>query len=172
MAAREGQREAGERFTDALARLKELHGADGAKLEKAYSSLKREYDRCADKAEAVRNRIEDMETFAEDLFIEWEKEIKQFSTPSVQAGSRGQLRDTRSRYDAMHAAFKRTERSMQPVLTQLRDHVLYLKHNLNAQAIASLKGEAANIQTELSRLIGEMNGSITQADEFIKSMPE
>jgi hypothetical protein len=120
----------------------------------------------------VRNRIEDMETFAEDLFIEWEKEIKQFSTPSVQAGSRGQLRDTRSRYDAMHAAFKRTERSMQPVLTQLRDHVLYLKHNLNAQAIASLKGEAANIQTELSRLIGEMNGSITQADEFIKSMPE
>ena len=87
-------------------------------------------------------------------------------------GSRGQLRDTRARYESMHAALKRAEHSMEPVLGQLRDHVLYLKHNLNAQAIASIKGEAANIQGEISRLLGEMNASIAQADEFIKSMPQ
>jgi hypothetical protein len=53
---------------------------------------------------------------------------------------------------------------------KLRDHVLYLKHNLNAQAIASLKGEAANIQDEIARLIKDMNASIAQADEFIKTI--
>ena len=60
---------------------------------------------------------------------------------------------------------------MDPVLTLFRDHVLYLKHNLNAQAVASLKGEAANIQNEISNLITQMNASIAKADEFIKTMP-
>jgi hypothetical protein len=59
---------------------------------------------------------------------------------------------------------------MDPVLRQLNDYVLYLKHNLNAQAIASLKGEAASIQNEISRLIEQMNKSIARADEFVKTL--
>src|ERR1051326_289813 len=57
MASRDVQKESGERFTDALAGLKELYGADGAQLEKAYGALRREYGRAAGKAEAVRTRI-------------------------------------------------------------------------------------------------------------------
>ncbi len=60
---------------------------------------------------------------------------------------------------------------MEPVLKQFQDQVLFLKHNLNAQAIASLKGEAGLIQNEITRLIEEMNVSIRQADEFIKALP-
>jgi hypothetical protein len=59
---------------------------------------------------------------------------------------------------------------MDPVLTKLRDQTLYLKHNLNAAAIASLRGEATNIQSEISNLIADMNASIAKADEFIKAM--
>jgi hypothetical protein len=61
---------------------------------------------------------------------------------------------------------------MDPVLAQLKDHVLFLKHNLNAQAIASLKGEAASIQTEITRLLKDMNASIAKADEFINSLDQ
>ena len=43
----------------------------------------------------MRKRIKDVETVAADLFAEWEKEIKQISTPSLQAGSRGQLHHSR-----------------------------------------------------------------------------
>lgn len=60
---------------------------------------------------------------------------------------------------------------MQPVLTKFHDLVLYLKHNLNAQSIASLKGESARIQAEIFQLIKQMNTSIAQADEFIKAIP-
>ena len=89
----------------------------------------------------------------------------------MKASSRDQLRQTRERYEEMHLSLKRAEQSMDPVLTKLRDHVLYLKHNLNAQAIASLKGEAVSIQNDIARLIEEMNVSIQQADTFIKQMP-
>lgn len=170
VAARDEQQEAGQQFKDAMTRLKEITGFDGGKLEKAYNELKNDYDDCSSRAEAVRKRIKDMETVAADLFGEWEKESTQISTPSLQASSRQQLRATRERYEGLHAALKNAERSMSPVLTQFRDYVLYLKHNLNAQAIASLKGEATNIQEEISKLITQMNQSIAKADEFVKTL--
>jgi len=84
--------------------------------------------------------------------------------------SRQQLTTTRQHYEELHTALFKAEQSMTPVLRQFSDYVLYLKHNLNAQAIASLKGEAASIQGEITRLIEEMNRSIARADEFVKGM--
>jgi hypothetical protein len=170
VAARDEQQAASQQFKDAMTRLKELYGFQGGDLEKTYDALKRDYDRSAAKADEVHKRIRDVETVANDLFQEWDGEIKQMSSETLRANSRKQLRETRRRYDDLHAALKQAERSMDPVLTAFRDHVLYLKHNLNAQAIASLKGEAASIQTDITKLINEMNAAIAHADEFIKQM--
>jgi len=59
---------------------------------------------------------------------------------------------------------------MDPVLTRFHDQVLYLKHNLNAAAIASLKGESTDIQIEISRLLQDMNQAIAHADQFINTL--
>jgi hypothetical protein len=170
-AARDDQQEAGEQFKDALTRLQELYNFTGGNLEKTYHALKRDYDNSAQKAGNVRKRIREVETVATDLFKEWEDELRLISSPALQASSREQLQETRRRYEDLHTALKRAEKSMDPVLTQFRDHVLYLKHNLNAQALSSLRGEAQNIQADISRLLDEMNASIARADEFIKALP-
>ena len=170
VAARDDQQAASEQFKDALTKLKEVYLFDGGKLEQAYRDLDSEYKQSEARAAAVRKRVADVETVGSDLFKEWEQEIKQISTPSLADGSRRQLRETRARFDLMVEALKKAERSMQPVLTKLHDYVLYLKHNLNAAAIASLRGEATNIQAEISNLIADMNTSIAKADEFIKTM--
>ena len=47
------------------------------------------------------------------------------------------------------------------------DQVLYLKHNLNAQAIASIQGTAEGIQKDIQSLINEMQKSIDEANAFI-----
>jgi len=169
--ARDGQKEASQQFKDALTRLKELYGFSGGDLEKYYDALKSDYDRSAEKAQSVKTRIRDMNSVANDLFAEWEKELDQISSESLRNNSRRQLKETRARYQTLHSALERAEKSMEPVLVQLRDHVIYLKHNLNAQAIASLKGEAMNIQTDISNLIAQMNSSIAKADEFIRTLP-
>jgi hypothetical protein len=170
VAARNEEQEAGEQFKDALTKLRELYGSSGSNLEKTYDKLKGEYDQSTAKADAVRKRVREMEVVAADLFREWEAEIKQYSSESMRSTSREQLRQTRSRYEEMHTAVKRAEQSMDPVLTKFRDHVLFLKHNLNAQAIASLKGEAVSIEGDIARLIEDMNRSIQTADNFIKEM--
>ena len=58
---------------------------------------------------------------------------------------------------------------MTPVLTNLHDYVLYLKHNLNARAIGTLRGEAAGIETDVDRLIRDIQKSIDAADVFLKT---
>ena len=170
VAARDDQKDAQEQFKDALTRLKDISKFDGGELEKSYNSLKSEYDGCVAGAEAVRKRIRDVEEVARDLFAEWEKEIAEIGTPTLRDSSRQQLSDTKVRYEELHRALVAAEQSMTPVLTQFKDYVLYLKHNLNAQAVASLKGETAGIQAEITRLIDQMNRSIARADEFIKTM--
>lgn len=171
-AARDEQKDTQQEFKDALTRLKEMTGFDGGDLEKRYRQLQSDYDDAAARVASVHKRVQDVETVANDLFIEWEKENSQIGTDSLRTTSRMQLNDTRARYTEMINALKKVERSMDPVLTKLHDYVLALKHSLNAQAVASLSGESARIQADIGRLIEEMNRSIAQADEFIRQMPK
>lgn len=171
LAARDDQKEAGQQFKDALTRIKELYGFQGGDLEKVYDSLKSDYDRSNTKAEDVRKRVKEVESVATDLFAEWEKELNEISSATLREKSRSQLRDTRNRYEELHNALKRAEKSMDPVLTQFRDQVLFLKHNLNAKALSSLQSEALNIQDDITKLLGEMDRSIRQADSFINALP-
>ena len=171
VAARDDQKAASEQFKDALTRLKELTGFEGGDLEKTYNALNRDYERSVERADAVHKRVKDVDQVAGDMFKEWEKEDREISSPDLRAKSSQQLRETRQRYDELYAALKRAEDSMDPVLTRLHDEVLFLKHNLNAAAIASLKGESTNIQAEIASLINDMNAAIAQADKFINTLP-
>jgi predicted nucleic acid-binding Zn-ribbon protein len=166
---RDGQHEASQQLKDALARLQEVYGFQGGDLEKTYSGLKRDYDRSAAKAQGVKERIQQMNQIARDLFKEWEAEAKSITSASLRASSLEQLRDTRGRYEELYTATRKAEQSIEPVLGKFRDYVLYMKHNLNAQAIGALQGEAKKIQVDISQLIEEMNAAIRKADEFIRA---
>jgi hypothetical protein len=172
VAARDEEKKTQEEFKDALTRLKELSGFEGGDLERGYRRLQSDYDDAASRVTAVHKRIADVETVASDLFSEWERENRQIESESLRRTSREQLNETRRRYDEMIGALKEAERSMEPVLHSLRDYVLVLKHSLNAQAIASLRGESAKIQADIARLLEDMNASIARADEFVRQMPK
>lgn len=170
--ARDEQKKAGEEFESALDRLKSLYGFKGGNLERKYNSLQSAYDNASEQAQDVRESIRRVETVANDLFSEWEKEIDDIETSSLKSRSRQTLAQTRSRYSELHNNLKSAEERMDPVLRKFNDQVLYLKHNLNAQAISSLKGEATTIERDIERLIRDMKKSMASAEEFIKQMPE
>jgi Mg2+ and Co2+ transporter CorA len=170
--ARDEQQKTAEQFKDALTRLRELYGSSGTDLEKMYDRLKSEYDSSAARANSVHERIAKMETVARDLFKEWDKEIGEISSASLKEDSRRKLRDTQLKFDQLDSSMKRAEASLTPVLKQFQDQTLYLKHNLNAQALGTLKNEAADIEREVSKLIEDMNTSIKQADSFIQGLKD
>ena len=169
-AARGAQKETGEEFQDALTQLQKLTGYRGGNLESAYNRFKGEYEDCEAQATAVRSEIREVDTVARDLLREWEREIRQYENASLAADSRRKLADTRSRFEQLSSSLHAAESTMEPVLRQFRDQVLYLKHNLNAAAVGSLRGKADNIQGDIQRLLAQMNRSIAEADRFIQTL--
>src|SRR5438105_14084601 len=101
--ARDDQAAAQQQFKDALTRLKELTKFEGGNLEKAYNSLKSEYEGCSSRVESVHKRVQEVETVANDLFAEWEKEIREIGTASLREASEQKLAATRQKYAELHA---------------------------------------------------------------------
>jgi hypothetical protein len=111
-----------------------------------------------------------VEDVAEALFDEWEAELDQYTSAPLRRSSARRLQQTRAQYGQLIQAMKRAEAKMAPVLAAFHDQVLFLKHNLNAQAIASLKGNLASIESDIAVLIREMEASIREANRFIDAM--
>ena len=56
------------------------------------------------------------------------------------------------------------------MLSALKDQVLYMKHNLNAEAIASLTCESLSIEKDIQLLIEGMNKSIADSGQLISQL--
>jgi ElaB/YqjD/DUF883 family membrane-anchored ribosome-binding protein len=170
VAARDAQQEAKEQITDALTEFGRVVGYEGGDLEAKYRKLAARLEDSEDAAATVRTRIDEVESVAEALFAEWQKELGQYSSASLRVKSEQQLRQTRARYGEMHGAMRRAEARLEPALQPLRDQVLFLKHNLNARAVAGLKGEVARMDAEVNRLVAELDAAIAEANRFIADL--
>jgi hypothetical protein len=170
--ATKDQEEAKEQFQSALDRFSVLVNAQDSDLRRAYDRAKSDFEVSEGKAKDVRERVASVETVGNDLFDEWEKELNEYSSEDLRRSSRGQLTETRARFDQMLRAMKKAEASMEPVLAAFRDTVLYLKHNLNAQAVASMRGTVSELERDVAGLIRDMERSMAEADGFIKQLQQ
>jgi hypothetical protein len=168
--AREAQQEAKEQFANALEKFIAITRVDTGELKTKYDQLNRELGRSEERATEVRERIASVSDVSDALFDEWKKELKQYSDPALRRESERQLDQTRRRYEDLMATMRNAASRMDPILNKFRDQVLFLKHNLNAQAIAGLSTTSRGLQEDISRLIDDMERSIREADAFIKSM--
>ena len=165
----ESQEKAQEEFKDALTKIKELYAFDGGELETFYDKLKDSYDDCDSRARQIEKRINDVEQVAHDLFKEWEEEITQINDAKLKNSSKKSLQDSKIKYQKLETIMNKSTKGMFPVLTKLKDYVLYLKHNLNAKAVGSLGGEVVSIEKDVTKLIKDMNVSIKEAKNFINN---
>jgi len=168
--ARDTQEDTKEQFKSALEQFTAVTNFNGGDLEAIYNKLNTEYEDSIDQAELVRKRIDDIKDVSEALFEEWEEEIAQYSSASLKRNSQSQLSSTKRQYKQLILAMERAETKLEPVLAVFKDQVLYLKHNLNARAISSLKNELSGIKSDVSTLIAAMEKSINEANTFIRSM--
>ena len=170
-AARDAQSDAQEEFQDALEQYRTLVAFDGGELAQTYDRLSRQHTRLEGEARLVRSRIDSIENVGSALFREWRQELKEYSSPDLRRRSEEQLEETESRYEQVLTAMNSAADRMDPVLEIFEDQVLFLKHNLNARAIAGLDAELAEIESRVEALIEEMNTAIAEAEAFIEAMP-
>ncbi|MCA8957711.1 MAG: DUF2959 domain-containing protein [Planctomycetes bacterium] len=170
--AQASQNEAKQQFQTTLEAFKALTGFDGGELEAQYNKLKSAYDASKVRATAVSTKIRDVEDVAGAMFSEWEKETAQITDAGMRSQSAQMRAQTQGRYNEMLSKMKAAEARMPPVLEAFNNHVLFLKHHLNAQAIKSLDKQVLEIESNVSSLIADMQKSIDEADRFIKALPK
>lgn len=168
--AQESQTEAKDQFASALERFLAVTKADGGELQRTYDALNADFKRSEARAAEVRDRIDSVEDVAEELFSEWKRELEQYTNATLRRESQRQLDATRRNYDNLLKLMHRAAERMEPVLSTFRDQVLFLKHNLNAQAIASLGSTHRELEADISRLIADMEASIRESEAFIKTL--
>ncbi len=159
-------------FTNALERFKGLVQVKDADLEHKYHLLNRQYQFCRVKAEMVGRRIQGIEEVSEALFAEWERELDEYTNRNLKSTSKQQLKIARQNYARLIKTMRRAEGKIQPVLAAFKDQVLYLKHNLNARAIAALQNEFMEIALDISQLIAAMEHTIAEASQFVALLSE
>lgn len=170
--ARDSQNEAKQQFVSAMEQFKSVVNFSGGDLEKEYEKLNATLKKSEARAEEVRDRIAAVEDVSEALFDEWKKEIKQYSSDTLRQASQKKYDYTKDKYEDLIEAMKLAESKLEPALAPLRDQVLFMKHNLNAKAIAGLSSELASVQTNVDTLVRDMEAAVAEADKFIAALKE
>lgn len=165
--AQTAQQDAQQQFKSALDQLSQLINYDGGDLAAQYELVNDQYEASKSSAEEVESRISAIENVAEALFDEWNDEIEQYSSASLKQQSQQKLKKTQRNYQSLIKSMHRAKDRMAPVLSALKDNSLYLKHNLNAQAIGALQGEYKTIKRDVESLVAEMSKAIEQSQQFI-----
>jgi len=169
-AARNTQEEAKKQFLTAMEQFKSVVRFQGGDLEKEHQRLSAQLQKSEAKASEVRKRIAAVQDVSEALFSEWRSEIKQYNSDTLRRSSQRQYDRTEKKYRELIKAMKKAESKLEPALIPLRDQVLFIKHNLNAKAIAGLSEEVVTVQTTVDELVSDIESAIAQADAFIDSL--
>ncbi len=170
--ARDSQNDAQETFRSSLERFQSVVDTPDTELKERYADISDAYEDSQSSAEKVRDRIEKVEDVAEDLFDEWEDELDKYESASLRRSSEQQLDETRTQYSQLISRMHAAEERMDPVLQAFQDQVLYLKHNLNAQAIGALENELVDIRQDVDELIRNMEQSVAESEAFIRRFRE
>jgi hypothetical protein len=165
--AQTAQEDAQQQFKSALEQLSQLISYDGGDLAEQYELVNDQYEASKASAEEVTTRIDAIESVADALFDEWNDEIQQYSSNNLKRQSQQKLAKTERNYQSLIKSMHKAKDRMSPVLLALKDNSLYLKHNLNAQAIGALQGEYKTIKRDVESLVSEMSNAIAQSQEFI-----
>jgi len=170
--ARDSQSDARETFRSSLERFQSVVDTPETGLQEKYDVISDAYDKSLKSANKVRDRIEAVEDVSGAMFDEWEDELDLYQSASLRQTSERRLEETRERYRSLMARMHQVEKRMNPVLEAFEDQVLFLKHNLNAQAIGALEDELGQIRQNVDSLINEMEASIAESEAFIQQFRE
>lgn len=168
--SKKDQQETKEKLQTTLESFQQLTGFQGGDLEKAYKKLNSQYEDAQGQANKLHDRIQSIDQVSNDMFKEWQSQINQMSNAKLKAQSAAMLGDAKQRQASYMTAMRKTEAQLTPVLKSFQDQVLFLKHNLNARAIGSLKGTSAKINTDVTALTKSIDNSMQEADKLISSL--
>ncbi len=93
-------------------------------------------------ANELRAHVSPMRNSAANVFERWAKTLDEFSSPNMKQRSADRLEATRERFAEVQEAAVLAQQSYDQLNGELRDTVLFLGHDFNAQSVAEIEEDA------------------------------
>ncbi len=168
--AKKDQDQTKQKLLNTMESFQALTGFKGGSLEKSYNRLNSDYESASSQAGKLHDKVQSIDQVSNDLFKEWQGEINAMDNGKLKSQDTVMLRNAKARQATYMRAMRRTEDQITPVLKAFHDQVLFLKHNLNARAIGSLKNTSAGLQSDVADLVQSIDASSQEADKLISSL--
>ena len=142
----------------------------GGDTRRIHRDLTRAIDRSEDRREDVRRRVADMESEAHTFFAQWMKSLDEISSESLRQRSQARLNEARVRYGEILTEGRTASAMFEPLMGALRDQVVFLGHDLNPSAIASLKPDAEKLNAQAESLLSGIERTQRKISGYIASL--
>jgi hypothetical protein len=145
--------------------------ADDAKdRKKLYKDLQREMAGTEKRRAEIATRAGAMALEADILFKKWEASTAAIESESLRKRSEERLTKTKASYAEIRASGDKAAGLYTPVMKTLADQVTYLGHDLNPDAVASLKPDADKLNKNVHELVKAIDDTITTTNGRIGSL--
>jgi DNA repair exonuclease SbcCD ATPase subunit len=145
--------------------------ADGAQdLPKLYKNLQKEMENTEKRRAKIDEEAAKMSAEADTLFKEWANSAAAIENPDLRTRSEDRLTATKASYEEIGTMGQKAGELYGPFMKALQDQVTYLGHDLNPDAVASLKPEATKLNERAGELIQKIDDTIATANTNIGAL--
>jgi chromosome segregation ATPase len=135
-----------------------------------YKKLQSEMESTEKKRGEIKQRADEMNAEATTLFKSWADSTAAIENADLRKRSEERLDKTKASFAEIGTLGQKASDLYGPFMKTLEDQVTYLGHDLNAQAVESLKGDAAKVNQKAQDLMKSIDETITVANKNINEL--
>jgi len=139
-------------------------------LKSAYKDLNKDVADSEKKVVEGRPKVDEMNTEAASYFAAWKESAAAISDPALRKRSEERLADAQARFQKISAEGKDARQSFDTLMKDVKDQSAFLGHDLNANAIATLKPDAAKFNGRANTVFAKVDGVTKMYEEYVASM--
>ncbi len=122
-----------------------------------------------DQAETLRDITEPMQDAADELFQRWTKDMEAFGNSRMRQRSQTRLDETRTRFQSIIGATQAAQIALDAFHDDMRDHALFLRHDLNSAAVASIRTDVRALNEQIQGLDTRFDATTAAARAYVES---
>jgi hypothetical protein len=136
----------------------------------AYKQLQKEMANTEKRRADVSTRSTKMNAEADKLFKSWQESTASIQSPDLRKRSEDRLKKTQDRFAELRQTGQNASSLYESFMKTMQDQVVYLGHDLNPGAVASLKPDADKLNAQAKDLYGAIDKITTAANTNISRL--
>ena len=133
----------------------------------AHAELVRAIESAEKQAKDLRFSVECMKRAADPVFSRWSRDIQAMQSPEIKQRSQSRFDETKTRYDAIVAAVDPTIAGYDAFNRTIKDHALFLGHDFNPGAVATITGEVQKLSGSSRELTAGFDRCLQAARAYV-----